>query len=112
MWACPICGREHKKLFDARWNCACRTDPYAVRAAEVRLTARLILVFLSLVLRILLGLGIGAALGPIMFTVAGWPPWEGLGPGATIGALVGAIWGPLASSAQGGRNHRAPRQFG
>jgi hypothetical protein len=101
MWACPICGREHAKLYDARWNCVCRTDPYAIRAARARLTARLILAFLSLAKRILLGLVIGTALGPIMFSSAGVPLREGLELGAAIGALVGItvgiVWGLLAA---------------
>jgi hypothetical protein len=97
MWACPICGREHAKLYDARWNCVCRTDPYAVRAARARLTARLIRAYLSLALRILLGLVIGAALGTIMFSITGVPPWEGMGLGAAIGALFGIVWGLLAA---------------
>src|SRR5215470_15445153 len=92
MWACPDCGREHEKLYDARWNCACRSDPNAALAAKARRTMRLILIFLSLALHILLGLGIGTALGPLVFIVAGVPAGEGLEPGAAIGVLVGSIW--------------------
>ena len=104
MWTCPICGKEHTKLFDARWNCACRADPAALRAARARLAARLIYGFLSLILRILLGLGIGTIFGLIVFSVAGLPPGEGFGAGILIGGLIGIVWGLLAAVSRRGSN--------
>ncbi len=105
-WACPICGQEYENLHDVRWICPCRTDPNIVRAAASHFLR-------SLALGVMLGLGIGAALGLIMFSLAGIPLWLGIAPGATIGVLVGFIWGFAMATFpihQPGITHRSKRE--
>jgi hypothetical protein len=103
MWACNICGALHEKLYDACHNCACRQNPAAVAYYRGRVfrrlgqgaaffRARANRCFGSFVVRVVLGLAIGVALGAIEFPEA--PPTSvALSTGAEIGLYIGVIWG-------------------
>jgi hypothetical protein len=95
MWTCDFCGREYEKLYDARWNCPCRSDPEAAKARK----ARAIRTLGRFTVRIPMGIVIGSAVGPAIFHFAELPVVDGIGFGAVVGFFVGVLWGLSVLSA-------------
>jgi hypothetical protein len=95
MWSCRICGREHKELYDACWNCPCRSDPLAARLHRIRILRG----FWSCAWRTLFGLAVGVVLAPAELIFYFGVPIAAveldslLGVGAIVGLGVGGLWG-------------------
>jgi hypothetical protein len=95
MWACNICGAEHARLYDARWNCPCRQRPDIGRI----LRERAIRNFRAVVSRVVLAIVIGAVGVVAIFllgfvgTVAGFGVLDALQLVIIIQLVLGIIWG-------------------